>query len=218
VPEPLRAVVADDSLLIREGVVGVLRSGGIEVVAQAGDEEGLLRAVRAHRPDVAVTDIRMPPTHTDEGVRAARAIRAELPGTGVLVLSQHAEERYAVALLGDSAAGLGYLLKDRVVEPRVFIDAVRSVAAGGSVLDPEVVAQMLDRARPQGLLARLTGAELDVLARMAEGESNRTIAAGLGASERAVDRIVLSVFSKLDLPATGERHRRVLAVLTYLRS
>ena len=165
-----------------------------------------------------MTDIRVPPTHTDEGVRAARAIRGELPGTGVLVLSQHAEERYAVALLGDSAAGLGYLLKDRVVEPRVFVDAVRSVAAGGSVLDPEVVAQMLDRARPQRLLARLTDAELDVLARMAEGESNHTIAAGPGASERAVDRIVLSVFSKLDLPATGERHRRVLAVLTYLRA
>jgi len=218
VPEPLRAVVADDSLLIREGVVGVLRSGGIEVVAQAGDEEGLLRAVRAHRPDVAVTDIRMPPTHTDEGVRAARAIRAELPGTGVLVLSQHAEERYAVALLGDSAAGLGYLLKDRVGDVDGFVDAVRRVGDGGSALDPEVVSRLLGRRRRSDPLEGVTPREREVLGLMAEGRSNHAIAEQLVVTDRAVEKHVTSIFGKLGLPPTQDDHRRVLAVLAYLKS
>ena len=190
----LRVVVADDSLLVREGVVSLLQAAGFDVVAQAGDPEALMDAVRAHRPDVAVVDIRMPPTHSDEGVRAARAIRAEAPGTGVLVLSQHVEEEYAVTLLSGSAEGVGYLLKDRVLDGRSLVTAVRQVAAGGSALDPEVVAQMLDRPREPGPLDRL---------------SDR---------ERAVARQVSSIFAKLDLPAGAEGHRRVLAVLTYLRA
>jgi DNA-binding NarL/FixJ family response regulator len=213
----LRVVLADDSLLIREGVARVLEAAGFTVVAEAADRDGLMRAVREHRPDVAVVDIRMPPTHTDEGVEAAQSIRSEFPGTGVLVLSQHAEEGYAVKLLGDSAEGIGYLLKDRVGDPQWLTDAVRHVASGGSALDPEVVAQMLERPRGEGPLNGLSERERAVLALMAEGVSNREIADELGVSERAVVRQVSSVFSKLDLPPDVDGHRRVLAVLTYLR-
>ena len=176
-----------------------------------------MRAVRVHRPGVAVIDIRMPPTHTDEGVRAAKAIRSELPGTGVLVLSQHVEEGYVVRLLADNAEGIGYLLKDRIAEPGSLANAVRRVAEGGSALDPEVVAQMLGRPRSGGPLDRLSEREREVLARMAEGLSNRAIADGLGLTERAVERHVSAIFSKLGLAAGAEGHRRVLAVLTYLR-
>ena len=213
----LRVVVADDSLLVREGVVRMLERVGFDVVAQASDGDELMREVRRHRPHVAVIDIRMPPTHTDEGVRAAKAIRSELPRTGVLVLSQHVEEGYVQRLLADSAEGIGYLLKDRVAEPRSLADAVRRVADGGSALDPEVVAQMLGRPRSGGPLDRLSEREREILARMAEGFSNRAIADGLGLTERAVERHVSSIFAKLALPSGAEGHRRVLAVLTYLR-
>jgi DNA-binding NarL/FixJ family response regulator len=213
----MRVVIADDSVLLREGAARLLADAGIEVVGQAGDGEELLEAVRRLRPDVAVTDIRMPPTHTDEGLRAARTIRAELPGTGVLVLSQYLEEPYAFELLGDNAEGVGYLLKDRVGDPRGFADAVRQVAAGGSALDPAVVAQMLGRRRVRDPLQELSDRERDVLARMAEGQSNAAIAQGLDLSDRAVERHVSAIFTKLDLPAGNEGHRRVLAVLRYLR-
>jgi DNA-binding NarL/FixJ family response regulator len=205
-------------VLLRAGVVQVLRDAGLDVVAEAGDGEELLAAVRAHRPDVAVTDIRMPPNHLDEGLRAARAIRSELPETGVLVLSQYAEEAYVAELLGESAEGVGYLLKDRVADPAGFAAAVRQVGHGGSALDPEVVEQMLNRPRTDDPLQALTERERAVLARMAEGHGNTTIAAELGISERAVERQISAVFAKLDLPPGGEGHRRVLAVLTYLRA
>src|SRR5215216_1883808 len=216
--DAMRVVVAEDSVLLRAGVVHLLEAAGFDVVAQAGDAEGLMREVRAHKPDVAVTDIRMPPTHTDEGLRAARRIRAELPGTGVLVLSQYAEEAYAVDLLGESAEGVGYLLKDRVADPRGFADSVRQVGQGGSALDPEVVSQMLSRPRESSPLDALSERQRDVLARMAEGHSNSAIAQELGLSERAVERDIGAIFAKLDLPAGNEGHRRVLAVLTFLRS
>ena len=210
----MRVVVADDSVLLREGVARLLEDGGFEVVGQAGDGEELLRKVRAHRPDVAVVDIRMPPTHTDEGLRAAREIREELPETAVLVLSQYVEQEYAVELLGDDAAGVGYLLKDRVTDLEHFSDAVRRVAQGGSALDPEVVSEMLGRKRDP--LDELTPREREVLALMAEGRSNAAIAEELVVTERAVEKHVTSIFGKLDLaPAPGD-HRRVLAVLTYL--
>jgi DNA-binding NarL/FixJ family response regulator len=214
----LRVVVAEDSFLLRAGVVRVLEETGFDVVGEASDAAELLEQVREHRPDVVVTDIRMPPTQTDEGLRAAAEIRAELPGTGVLVLSQFANQRYAVQLLGESAAGLGYLLKDRVMEPRGFADAVREVARGGSALDPEVVAQMLDRRRPGGPIDTLSERERDVLARMAEGRSNRAIAEELGISEHTLERDLTRIFDKLALPVDSEGHRRVLAVLTYLRA
>ena len=214
----LRVVVAEDSFLLRAGVVRVLEETGFDVVGEASDAVELLEQAREHRPDVVVTDIRMPPTQTDEGLRAAAEIRAELPGTGVLVLSQFANQRYAVQLLGESAAGLGYLLKDRVMEPRGFADAVREVARGGSALDPEVVAQMLDRRRPGGPIDTLSERERDVLARMAEGRSNRAIAEELGLSEHTLERDLTRIFDKLALPVDSEGHRRVLAVLTYLRA
>jgi DNA-binding NarL/FixJ family response regulator len=214
----LRVVVAEDSFLLRAGVVRVLEAAGFDVVGEAADAAELLEQVREQRPDVVVTDIRMPPTQTDEGLRAAAQIRAELPGTGVLVLSQFANQRYAVQLLGESAAGLGYLLKDRVMEPRGFADAVREVARGGSALDPEVVAQMLGGRRPGGPIDTLTDRERDVLARMAEGRSNRAIAADLGVSEHTLERDLTRIFDKLALPVDAEGHRRVLAVLTYLRA
>jgi DNA-binding NarL/FixJ family response regulator len=214
----LRVVVAEDSFLLRAGVVRVLEETGFTVAGEAGDGGELLEQARAHRPDVVVTDIRMPPSHTDEGLRAAEVIRAELPGTGVLVLSQYANEGYAVRLLGDGAAGVGYLLKNRVMEPRGFADAVREVARGGSALDPEVVARMLERRRPGGPIDTLTERERDVLARMAEGRSNRAIAAQLELSEHMLERDLTRIFEKLALPVDAEGHRRVLAVLTYLRS
>ena len=214
----LRVVVAEDSFLLRAGVVRVLEDTGFVVVGEASDGEELLEQVREHGPDVVVTDIRMPPTHTDEGLRAAAVIRAELPRTGVVVLSQYVKESYAIQLLETSAAGVGYLLKDRVMEPRGFAEAVREVARGGSALDPEVVAQMLDRRRRGGPLDELSERELGVLAGMAEGRSNAAIAAGLGIGEGALQRDVAGIFSKLELPDDAAGHRRVLAVLRYLRA
>ena len=210
--------MAEDSFLLRAGVVRVLEDTGFVVVGEASDGEELLEQVREHGPDVVVTDIRMPPTHTDEGLRAAAVIRAELPRTGVVVLSQYVKESYAIQLLETSAAGVGYLLKDRVMEPRGFAEAVREVARGGSALDPEVVAQMLDRRRRGGPLDELSERELGVLAGMAEGRSNAAIATGLGIGEGALQRDVAGIFSKLELPDDAAGHRRVLAVLRYLRA
>ena len=217
-PGAMRVVVAEDSVLLRAGVVHLLEAAGFDVVAEAGDADELLAAVRLHRPDVAITDIRMPPTQTEEGLVAAATIRAELPGTGVVVLSQYVEEAYATELLGDSAEGVGYLLKDRVADPAGFADAVRQVGQGGSALDPEVVAQMLNRRRPANPLDTLSERQRTVLAHMAEGRSNAAIARGLDVTERAVERDVSTIFSKLGLPAGSDGHRRVLAVLTYLRA
>jgi DNA-binding NarL/FixJ family response regulator len=196
--------------------VRLLEESDLEVVGQAGDAEDLLRKVRAHKPDVAVVDVRMPPTHTDEGLRAAREIRAELPEVGVLVLSQYVEVAYARELLAESAEGLGYLLKDRVADIEALTDAVRRVGAGGSALDPEVVSQMLGRRRADDPLDELTPREREVLGLMAEGRSNAAIAAELVVTERAVEKHVTGIFSKLDLPSSGEDHRRVLAVLRFL--
>jgi DNA-binding NarL/FixJ family response regulator len=212
----MRVVVADDSTLLREGVVRLLEESDLEVVGQAGDAEDLLRKVRAHKPDVAVVDVRMPPTHTDEGLRAAQEIRAELPQVGVLVLSQYVEVAYARELLTESAEGLGYLLKDRVADVDALTDAVRRVGAGGSALDPEVVSQMLGRKRVDDPLDELTPREREVLSLMAEGRSNAAIAAELVVTERAVEKHVTGIFSKLDLPSSSEDHRRVLAVLRFL--
>jgi DNA-binding NarL/FixJ family response regulator len=211
-------IVADDSVLLREGVTRLLEDADFEVVGQAGDGEELMRKVKAHKPDVAIIDIRMPPTHTDEGLRAARAIRDEMPETGVLVLSQYLEEEYALELLGDDAAGVGYLLKDRVSDLDRFSEAIRRVAEGGSALDPEVVSQMLGRRRVEDPLEELTPREREVLGLMAEGRSNRAIAEALVISDRAVEKHVTSIFSKLNLPAAREDHRRVLAVLAFLGS
>jgi DNA-binding NarL/FixJ family response regulator len=212
----VRVVVADDSTLLREGVVRLLEEAGIEVVGQASDGEELLRKVRAHKPDVALVDVRMPPTHTDEGLRAAREIRAELPEVAVLVLSQYVEVAHARELLAESAEGLGYLLKDRVADVEALTDAVRRVGEGGSALDPEVVSQMLGRQRRDDPLAELTPREREVLGLMAEGRSNAAIAAELVVTERAVEKHVTGIFSKLDLSTSGEDHRRVLAVLRFL--
>jgi len=214
----VRVVVADDSVLLREGVTRLLEGAGFEVVGQAADPEELMRKARAHKPDVAIVDIRMPPTHTDEGLQAARAIRKELPGTRVVVLSAYVEEAYALELLGDDAEGVGYLLKDRVSDGRLFAEAVRRVAEGGSALDPEVVSHLLGRRRVKEPLEELTPREHEVLGLMAEGRSNNAIADALGISGRAVEKYVTSIFTKLGLPPAPEDHRRVLAVLTFLRS
>ena len=213
----MRVVIGEDSVLLREGIARLLDEAGIEVVGQAADAEDLLRKVRAHKPDVAVVDIRMPPDNTDDGLRAAATIRAELPDTGILVLSQYVEEHYAVDLLAAGSEGVGYLLKDRVAEVDRFIDSVRRIDDGGSVLDPEVVAQMLGRRREGGPLETLTDRERDVLKAMAEGQTNRAISEELFVSERAVERHVTSIFQKLDLSGEDGGHRRVLAVLAYLR-
>jgi DNA-binding NarL/FixJ family response regulator len=212
----MRVVLAEDSLLLRAGVARLLEDAGIEVVGQAGDLDDLLRKVRAHKPDVAIVDIKMPPTHTDEGLKASVIIRSELPGTAVLVLSQYVEKRYASELLGDNAEGVGYLLKDRVADIERFIDAIRRVADGGSVLDPAVVSQMFARRGSTGL-DELTARERQVLALMAEGRSNRSIASELVVTERAVEKHVSSIFGKLNIPATADDHRRVLAVLAYVK-
>jgi DNA-binding NarL/FixJ family response regulator len=213
----MRVVVADDSVLLREGVVRLLEENGFEVVGQAGDADDLIRKVRAHKPDVAVVDIRMPPTNTDDGLRAALEIRAELPDTGVLVLSQYVEEGYALDLVGDSAGGVGYLLKDRVADVDRFVDSVKRVADGGSALDPEVVSQLVGRARRDDPIDELTPREREVLELMAEGRSNNAIAEHMTVTERAVEKHVTSIFGKLDLAPAPEDHRRVLAVLAYLR-
>jgi DNA-binding NarL/FixJ family response regulator len=214
----LRVVIAEDSVLLREGIVRLLEESGFEVAGQAGDGEDLLRKVGAHKPDVAVVDVRMPPTHTDEGLRAAHRIRAEHPDTAVLVLSQYVDEAYALELLSESTERTGYLLKDRVADVKAFTDAVRRVANGGSALDPEVVGLLLGRRRREDPLAVLSPREREVLALMAEGRSNSAMAEVLGVSERAVEKHVTSIFSKLDLPRAATDHRRVLAVLTFLRS
>ena len=214
----MRVVLADDSLLLREGVARLLEEAGLEVVAQAGDGEDLLRNVGAHKPDVAIVDVRMPPTHTDEGLRAAAEIRDKHPDTGVLVLSQYIEEAYAMELLSSNAEGVGYLLKDRVADLERFIDAVRRVGEGGSALDPEVVSRLLGRRRQEDPLAEISPRERQVLALMAEGRSNHAIATELVVTERAVEKHVTSIFTKLNLPPTADDHRRVLAVLTYLKA
>jgi DNA-binding NarL/FixJ family response regulator len=215
----VRIVIGEDSLLLREGIARVIESSpDLEVVGLAADFDGLVETVLETRPDVAVTDIRMPPTHTDEGLQAAHRIRAELPETGVLVLSQDLDEDYVFKLLGNGAQGLGYLLKDRITDGDGFLDAIRRVAAGDAALDPEVVAHLLGRPRDDGPLGELNERERAVLTEMAEGRSNQAIASRLFLSDRAVERHVTAIFSKLHLTATPESHRRVQAVLTYLRA
>src|SRR4051794_19883587 len=212
----VRVVLADDSVLLREGIARLLEDAGFEIVAQSGTPEDLLRHVGMHKPDVALVDIRMPPTQTDEGLRAAQEIRERWPDTGVLVLSQYVEPAYAMELLGENAEGVGYLLKDRVSDVDEFAAAVRRVAEGGSALDPAVVSQLVGRRRRDDPLEDLTPREREVLGLMAEGRSNQAIAERLVITLRAVEKHVTSIFSKLRLPATAEDHRRVLAVLTYL--
>jgi DNA-binding NarL/FixJ family response regulator len=214
----LRVVLADDSVLLREGIARLLEDAGFEVVAQSGTAEDLLRHVGMHKPDVALIDIRMPPTQTDEGLRAAKEIRERWPDTGVLVLSQYVEPAYAMELLGENAEGVGYLLKDRVSDVDEFAAAVRRVAEGGSALDPAVVSQLVGRRRRDDPLDELTPREREVLGLMAEGRSNQAVAEKLVITLRAVEKHVTSIFSKLRLPASAEDHRRVLAVLTYLDS
>jgi DNA-binding NarL/FixJ family response regulator len=212
----LRAVVADDSVLLRDGVVRLLQDADIDVVAAVGDAEALLAAVDEHRPDLAIIDVRMPPTHTDEGIRAALDIRRDHPGVAVLVLSQYVEERYAADLLSGDTAGVGYLLKDRVVDIDDFVASVRRVAAGGSAVDAEVVSQIIGRSARTTELDRLTPRELEVLELMAQGLSNGGIAERLVVSLGAVEKHISNVFTKLDLDHEHSVHRRVLAVLTYL--
>ena len=214
----LRVVIADDSVLLREGIAQLLEDSGFEVAGQAGDGEDLLRKVGAHKPDVAVVDVRMPPTHSDEGLRAAIRIRSEHPQTAVVVLSQYVDEASAIELLSESSESVGYLLKDRVADVASFTDAVRRVADGGSALDPEVVGLLLGRRRREDPLAVLSPREREVLALMAEGRSNAAMAEAQGVTERAVEKHVTAIFSKLDLPRAGADHRRVLAVLKFLRS
>jgi DNA-binding NarL/FixJ family response regulator/class 3 adenylate cyclase len=214
---PLRVVLADDSILLREGVARLLEDAGFDVVAQSGTADDLLRHVAMHKPDVAVVDIRMPPTQTDEGLRAAKQIRERHPDTGVLVLSQYVEPGYAMELLSESAESVGYLLKDRVADIGEFAAAVRRVAEGGSALDPTVVSQLVGRHRRDDPLADLSPREREVLELMAEGRSNQAIAERLFVTLRAVEKHVTSIFVKLRLPATAEDHRRVLAVLALLR-
>ena len=214
----MRVVLAEDSVLLREGVARILGEAGFEVVGQAGNADELMLKVRSYSPDVAIVDIRMPPTHTDEGLRAAQEIREKHPTVGVLVLSQYVEPTYAMELLAESAEGVGYLLKDRVSDVNEFADAVRRVGEGGSALDPTIVSQLVGRRRRDDPIDQLTPREREVLGLMAEGRSNSGIAEQLVVTERAVEKHVTSIFSKLRLPAAPEDHRRVLAVLAYLRS
>jgi DNA-binding NarL/FixJ family response regulator/class 3 adenylate cyclase len=214
---PLRVALAEDSVLLREGIARLLGDAGFEVVAQAGTADDLVRLVAMHKPDVAITDIRMPPTQTDEGLQAAQKIRERQPEVGVLVLSQYVEPAYAMTLLEESAEGVGYLLKDRVSDVEEFTSAVRRVAQGGSVLDPAVVSQLVGRRRKVDPIDELTPREREVLGLMAEGRSNDAISQRLFITLRAVEKHVTSIFSKLGLTATPEDHRRVLAVLTFLR-
>jgi DNA-binding NarL/FixJ family response regulator len=214
----VRVVIAEDSVLLREGMAHLLEEAGYEVVGQAGNAEELILKVRSYRPDVAVVDIRMPPTQTDEGLRAAKQIRAELPKTGMLVLSAYLESEYALELLSESAEGVGYLLKDRVSDVEQFVSAVRRVGEGGSALDPEIVSRLVGRRRRTDPLADLTPREREVLSLMAEGLSNAAVAARLVITERAIEKHVTSIFAKLRLPASPDQHRRVLAVLAFLRA
>jgi DNA-binding NarL/FixJ family response regulator len=214
----MRVVIADDSVLLRAGLVALLREAGLEVVGQASNADELMLKVRSYRPDVAIVDIRMPPTHTDEGLRAAALIRSDYPDVGVLILSQHVEVGMAMRLLAENAQGLGYLLKDRITDIDDFTSALRRIAGGGSALDPIVVSQLLVRGREGDPLGRITPREREVLELVAEGRSNKAIAERLVISLRAVQKHVTSVFTKLDLPASDDDHRRILAVLAYLRS
>jgi len=212
----VRLVIAEDSLLLREGLVRLVREAGFEVVGEAGDAEDLVRKVAAHKPDVAVVDVRMPPTNTDDGLRAALEIRRRMPDIGVLVLSEFVEQGYAHELLMNNAAGVGYLLKQRVTELERFVDALRRVGEGGSVLDPEVVTQLLGRRSEGTGLAELTERERETLALMAEGRSNRGIAEDLVVTGRTVETHVHNIFGKLGLEPEARDHRRVNAVLRYL--
>ncbi|MGW3309282.1 response regulator transcription factor [Streptomyces sp. NPDC001073] len=216
--EPLRIVLADDAVLLREGLVRLLTDDGHQVVAAVGDGPALVEAVLTHRPDVAVVDVRMPPTHTDEGLRAAISVRAQLPGTPVLVLSQYVEESYAAELLADGSGAVGYLLKDRVARVEEFLDALARVARGATVLDPQVVSRLLAGQRRKAPLEALTPRERQLLALMAEGHSNTAIARRLALSNSAVEKHIGNVFAKLGLPPDDSRHRRVLAVLAHLGS
>jgi DNA-binding NarL/FixJ family response regulator len=213
----IRVVIGEDQPLLRQGIVRLLGDAGFEVVAEAGDAPDLLRKVAAHKPDVAIVDVQMPPDNTDDGLRAAMEIRAAHPAIGVLVLSQYAEERYAVDLIGDSAEGVGYLLKDRVTDFKLFADAVKRVAAGGSVLDPTVVAHMFGRRRRDDPFESLTPREREVLELMAEGRSNKGIAEVLVVTPHAVEKHVTGIFTKLGVGGGAEDHRRVLAVLEFIR-
>ena len=213
----MRIVIAEDTVLLREGLAGLLEDAGHEVVARVGDAESLLAVVAEHDPDLAIVDVRMPPTYEDEGMRAAVEIRQSHPRTAVLVLSQHVEGRYAVELVG-SGGGFGYLLKDRVLDVGEFLEAVERVAAGGSALDPEVVKQLLAPPRDGDALAELTPREREVLALVAEGRTNASIARQLWLTEKTVETHIRSILGKLDLPQDGDTHRRVLAVVTYLRA
>jgi DNA-binding NarL/FixJ family response regulator len=217
----MRIVIAEDSVVLRAGLIEILADRGHEIAAAVGDADELCAAVAAHRPDVTVVDVRMPPTHTDEGLRAAIALRRDYPGLGVLVFSQYVETRYAAELLGvrsGGAAGVGYLLKDRVVNISEFFDALTRVAAGGTALDPEVVTQLVGASSHVSAIDTLTAREREVLGLMAEGRSNGAIARSLVISERAVEKHVGSIFTRLDLPPSDADHRRVLAVLRYLES
>jgi DNA-binding NarL/FixJ family response regulator len=216
---PIRIVLAEDSLLLREGIARILTDAGFAVTAQVGTADELLAVVRSQRPDVAVVDIRMPPTHTDEGLRAAEAIRAEHgSAVGVLVLSQYVETTFALRLVTEGAGGVGYLLKDRVADLDDIADAVRRVARGGSVIDPEIIAQLVNRRRERGPLDELTEREREVLALMAEGRSNQAICDRLFVTPKTVEAHIANIFSKLELLQAPDDHRRVLAVLTYLRA
>jgi DNA-binding NarL/FixJ family response regulator len=214
----VRVVIAEDSVLLREGIARLLEDAGFDVVAQTGSADDVMLKVRSYSPDVVIVDIRMPPTHTDEGLRAAQEIREKHPGTGVLVLSQYVEAAYAMELLAESAEGVGYLLKDRVSDVAEFAAAVRRVAEGGSALDPAIVSQLVGRRRGDDPIDSLTPREREVLELMAEGRSNQGIAERLVVTERAVEKHVTSIFGKLRLPQAPEDHRRVLAVLAYLRT
>ncbi|WP_327356166.1 response regulator transcription factor [Streptomyces sp. NBC_01304] len=212
----MRIVIAEDSAILRDGLVQLLTLRGVEVLAAVGDADALRAAVAEHAPDAAVIDIRLPPTQTDEGLRAAVDIRRDHPGTGVLIFSQYVETKYAAQLIGDGGAGVGYLLKERVVDIGEFVDALKRVAAGGTALDPEVVAQLFGASRRASALDALTPREREVLDLMAQGRTNNDIAASFVVSERAVEKHVANIFAKLDLPPSGSGHRRVLAVLRYL--
>ena len=214
----MRVVIAEDSVLLREGLIRLLVDGGLEVVGTAGDAEEAMAVVEAQQPDIVVMDVRMPPTHTDEGLRAAIALRHRWPHIAVLVLSQWVEERYATELLAGSTEGVGYLLKDRVADVREFVDAVRRVGEGGTALDPDVVSQLLATSRHRSPLAALTPRETEVLRLMAEGRSNRAIAEALVVSDGAIEKHVSNIFMKLDLPPADTDHRRVLAVVRYLEA
>lgn len=213
----MRIVIAEDSVLLREGITRLLAEYGHEVVDALGDASRLLASVTEHRPDLVVVDVRMPPTHTDEGLRAAVELRAALPDTPVLVLSQYVEERYATDLLASGTAGVGYLLKERVADVRDFVEAAQRVASGGTALDPEVVAQLLVRSRRREPLDTLTPREREVLSLMAQGRSNQAIASALVVSDGAVEKHISSIFAKLDLAPSEHEHRRVLAVLAFVQ-